>query len=201
MALKTCEELQIPIEDSFHYQEGIIIISKDDGKEKILIDTWKKLSSVLDDYEIKHNSPKIGRGEGNIIGLSVSKSGIKINNSDVANYIGDNLKYNFCSGGQINDYLKNYPDRKTVRIGDGKLLKSKSIDIDFRNIKVDLSYEVYQLSDNLMCLNYKWNNKNEDRELKFDKKSSKRFDCLTDQVIEIKPGAVNVDKWSRFYEK
>ncbi len=44
-------------------------------------------------------------------------------------------------------------------------------------------------------------NKNEDRELKFDKKSSKRFDCLTDQVIEIKPGAVNVDKWSRFYEK
>jgi hypothetical protein len=44
-------------------------------------------------------------------------------------------------------------------------------------------------------------NINEDRQLKFEKKSSKRFDCLTDQVIEIKPGAVNVDKWSRFYEK
>lgn len=160
LALRTCEELQIPIEDSLHYQEGIIIISKDNGKEKILIDTWKKLSSILDDYEIKHNSPKIGRGEGNIIGLSVSKSGIKINTSDVANYIGDNLKYNFCSGGQINDYLKNYPDRKTVRIGDGKLLISKSIDINFKDIKVDLSYEIYQLSDNLMCLNYKWNNKN-----------------------------------------
>jgi len=39
-------------------------------------------------------------------------------------------------------------------------LKSKSIDIDFINTKVDLSYEIYQLSDNLMCLNYKWNNKN-----------------------------------------
>lgn len=42
---------------------------------------------------------------------------------------------------------------------------------------------------------------NEDRQIKFEKKSSKRFNCLTDQVTEIKPGILNVDKWSKFYEK
>lgn len=42
---------------------------------------------------------------------------------------------------------------------------------------------------------------NEDRQLKFQKKSSKRFDCLTDQITEIKPGTMSVDKWSKFYEK
>lgn len=160
LALKTSEELGVPLENAYHYQEGIIIISKDNGKEKILIDTWKKLSETLDDYEIKNNSKKIGIGEGNLIGLSVAKSGIKINTPNVANFIGDNLKYNFCSGGQINDYIKNYPDRKTVRIGDGKLLNRNSIDVNFKDKIIDLSYEIYGLSDNLMCLTYKWNNNN-----------------------------------------
>jgi len=160
LALKISKELDIPFENAYHYQEGIIIISKDGGKEKILIDTWKKYAEILDEYEIKNNSKKIGIGEGNLIGLSVAKSGIKINTHDVANFIGDNLKYNFCSGGQIRDYLKNYPDRKTVRIGDGKLLNRKFIDINFKDKVVDLSYEIYELSDNLMCLIYKWNNNN-----------------------------------------
>ncbi len=92
--------------------------------------------------------------------MSVAKSGIKVNTPNVANFIGDNLKYNFCSGGQINDYIKNYPNRKTVRIGDGKLLNRNSIDVNFKDKIIDLSYEIYGLSDNLMCLTYKWNNNN-----------------------------------------
>jgi GR25 family glycosyltransferase involved in LPS biosynthesis len=160
LALQTSKELNIPIENAYHYQEGIIIICKDDGKEEILLDTWKKLSSVLDEFEIKNNSQRIGLGEGNLIGLSVAKSGIKINNNDVSNYIGDNLKYNFCSGGQINDYLKNYPGRKTVKIGDGVLLKSNSLNIEFKEKEVDLSYTIHEMNDNLIILTYDWNQNN-----------------------------------------
>jgi GR25 family glycosyltransferase involved in LPS biosynthesis len=160
LALLKSKELEIPIENAYHHQEGIVIICKDDGKEKILLDTWKKLSSVLDDYEIKNNVIRVGVGEGNLIGLSIAKSEIKVNTHDVANFVGDNLKYNFCSGGQIGDYIKNYPDRMTVKIGDGTLLKTNMVDVEFDNKSIDLTYEIYQLSDNLMCLTYKWNNKN-----------------------------------------
>ena len=160
LALKLSKDLDIPIEDSFHYQEGIIIICKDGGREKVLLDTWKSLSKVLDEYEISNNSSRIGLGEGNLIGLSISKSNIKVNSNDVSNYIGDNLKYNFCSGGQINDYLKNYPGRKTVKIGDGILLKSNKMDIDFKNTTVDLSYTIHEMNDNLIILTFDWNQDN-----------------------------------------
>lgn len=160
LALKTAKELDIPIENAYHYQEGIIIICKDEGREKTLLDTWKSLSSVLDDFEIKNNSQRIGLGEGNLVGLSVAKSGIKINNNDVSNYIGDNLKYNFCSGGQINDYLKNYPGRKTVKIGDGVLLKSNTININFKDKEIDLSYTIHEMNDNLIILTFEWNQNN-----------------------------------------
>ena len=160
LALRISKELDIPIDNAFHYQEGIIIICKDGGKEKILLDTWKKLSSVLDEYEITNNSDRIGLGEGNLVGLSVAKSGIKINNNDVSNYIGENLKYNFCSGGQINDYLKNYPGRKTVKIGDGILLKSNSLNVDFRGTDIDLSYTIHEMNDNLIILTFEWNQNN-----------------------------------------
>ncbi len=160
MALLKSKELEIPLENAYHYQEGAIIICKDGGKEKILLDTWRSLSSVLDDYEIYNNVKRIGVGEGNLLGLSVAKSEIKINSHDVANFIGDNLKYNFCSGGQIGDYIKNFPDRTTVKIGDGTLIKTNIVDVEFEDKLIDLTYEIYQLSDNLMCLTYKWNNKN-----------------------------------------
>ena len=160
LALQTAKKLGIPIENAYHYQEGIIIICKDEGREKSLLDTWKSLSSVLDDFEIKNNSQRIGLGEGNLVGLSVAKSGIKINNNDVSNYIGDNLKYNFCSGGQINDYLKNYPGRKTVKIGDGVLLKSNTININFKDKEIDLSYTIHEMNDNLIILTFEWNQNN-----------------------------------------
>jgi hypothetical protein len=44
-------------------------------------------------------------------------------------------------------------------------------------------------------------NVNEDRQIKFEKKVSKRFDCLTDKTQEIKPPNLTLDKWSKFYEK
>lgn len=160
LALQTAKKLDIPIENAYHYQEGIIIICKDEGREKSLLDTWKSLSSILDDFEIKNNSQRIGLGEGNLVGLSVAKSGIKINNNDVSNYIGDNLKYNFCSGGQINDYLKNYPGRKTVKIGDGVLLKSNTININFKDKEIDLSYTIHEMNDNLIILTFEWNQNN-----------------------------------------
>ena len=160
LALLKSKELEIPLENAYHYQEGAIIICKDNGKEKILLDTWRDLSSALDDYEIYNNVKRVGVGEGNLIGLSVAKSEIKINSHDVANFIGDNLKYNFCSGGQIGDYIKNFPDRTTVKIGDGTLVKTNTVNVEFEDKLIDLNYEIYQLSDNLMCLTYKWNNKN-----------------------------------------
>lgn len=160
LAIKISDELNIPKENAYHYQEGIIIISKENGKERILIDTWKQLANELDSYEITKNSRRIGAGEGNLIGLSIAKSEITVNNSDVSNYLGDNLKYNFYSGGQIGDYIKNYPDRKTVRISDGTMIKSNSINVEFENKIIDLSYSIYKISDNLMSLNYQWNNKN-----------------------------------------
>ncbi len=160
LALLKSKELEIPLENAYHYQEGALIICKDGGKEKILLDTWRSLSSVLDDYEIYNNVKRVGIGEGNLVGLSVAKSEIKINSHNVANFIGDNLKYNFCSGGQIGDYIKNFPDRTTVKISDGTLIKTNEINVEFDNKFIDLTYEIYQLSDNLMCLTYKWNNKN-----------------------------------------
>lgn len=160
LALKTSKELNVSIENAYHYQEGIIIICKNDNKEKILLDTWKNLSLILDQYEIENNSKRIGLGEGNLIGLSVVKSDIKINNNDISNHIGDNLKYNFCVGGQINDYLKNYPDRKTVKIGDGELINSNSLNINFKNKEIDLSYTIHEMNDNLMILTYEWNQNN-----------------------------------------
>ena len=55
-SIQTSKELNISIENAYHYQEGIIIICKDNGKEEVLLDTWKKLSFVLDEFEIKELS-------------------------------------------------------------------------------------------------------------------------------------------------
>jgi len=160
LALKISKELNIPIENAYHYQEGIIVISKDDGKENILLDTWKELSNKLDEFEIQNNSNRIGIGEGNLLGLSIAKSGIQINNGDVCNIIGDNLKYNFCSGGQIGDYIKNFPDRKTVTVGDGVLIKNNRVSVDFENKQIDLSYSIFDINDNLLMLTFNWNKNN-----------------------------------------
>lgn len=160
LALSTCRSLGIPIEDAYHYQEGMFVLSKDNGKEQVLLDTWKKLSIILDDFELRNGSNRLGVGEGNLFGLSVAKSGIKINSHYVSNFLGENLKYNFFAGGQMNDYIKNYPDRKTVKIGDGVLIKKDSVIVKFKDKDIDLSYDIYEINDNLMMMTFSWNENN-----------------------------------------
>ena len=41
----------------------------------------------------------------------------------------------------------------------------------------------------------------EDRQLKYEKKSLARFNCLTDKTLDVNPGTYSIDKWSKFYEK
>ena len=159
LALQISQDLDIDIDEAYHHQEGIIIISKDGGKEKILLDTWKTMSSKLDEFEINNGSNRIGIGEGNLIGLSIVRSGIRVNDNEVANYIGEDIKYNFF-GIYLERYIQNYPDRKSVKISDGTLISSKSIDIKFEDKFIDLNYKIFQLDNNLMTLTYEWNKNN-----------------------------------------
>jgi len=159
LALSLSKELNIPIDEAYHYQEGILIVSKEDDKWKVFLDTWRELSEKLDEYEILNGAKRIGIGEGNIVGLSVAKSGMKINSHDVSNQLGEDIKYNFY-GGFIKDYISKHPDRKTVRVSDGKLISKKTIDVQFKETSVDLSYTIFELNDNLFVLNFNWNTKN-----------------------------------------
>jgi GR25 family glycosyltransferase involved in LPS biosynthesis len=159
LALKLSNELGINTNNAFHHQEGMLILCKEDGKEKIFLETWKYLSEKLDEYEITNNSKKIGIGEGNIIGLSLSKSEMTINDETIPNYLGQDLKYNFY-GFHITNYCKNYPNRKTVKFGDGTLIKSNSIDVVFNDKIIDLSYSIFDLNEDLMILTFNWNENN-----------------------------------------
>jgi hypothetical protein len=159
LALSLSKELNIPIDKAYHYQEGILVVSKEDDKWKVFLDTWRELSEKLDEYEILNGSKRIGIGEGNIVGLSVAKSEMNINSLEVSNKLGEDIKYNFY-GGFIKDYIGKHPDRKTVRISDGKLISKKTIDVQFNETLVDLSYTIFELNDNLFVLNFNWNTKN-----------------------------------------
>ena len=78
------------------------------------------------------------------------------------------------------------------------LEKSVSSDKVFvQNLNISPKY-LKNLNDFNISESY---NINEDRQLKFEKKTSRRFDCLTDKTTELKPGTMSVDKWSKFYEK
>ena len=123
------------------------------------MDTWKAMSSKLDEFEINNGSNRIGIGEGNLIGLSIVRSSIRVNDNEVANYIGEDIKYNFF-GIYLERYIQNYPDRKSVKISDGTLISSKSIDIKFEDKFIDLNYKIFQLDNNLMTLTYEWNKNN-----------------------------------------
>jgi len=159
LALSLSEKLNIPINDAYHYQEGVLIVSKEENKWKVFLDTWKELSSSLDAHEMINGVDKIGVGEGNIVGLCVAKSGLKINSHNISNKFGEDIKYNFY-GGFISDYIKNFPDRKTVQLSEGKLISKNSVDIQFKEHKIDLSYSIFELNDNLFVLNFNWNLKN-----------------------------------------
>lgn len=159
LALSLSKDLDIPINDAYHYQEGILIVSKEDDKWKVFLDTWRELSKKLDEFEILNGVRRIGVGEGNIVGLAVAKSGMVVNSHDISNFIGEDIKYNFY-GGFIKDYIANHPDRKTVRVSDGKLLSQKTINVEFKEYSIDLSYTIFELNDDLFVLNFNWNTNN-----------------------------------------
>lgn len=159
LALSLSKDLDIPINEAYHYQEGILIVSKEDDKWKVFLDTWRELSKKLDEFEILNGVRRIGVGEGNIVGLAVAKSGMVVNSHDISNFIGEDIKYNFY-GGFIKDYIANHPDRKTVRVSDGKLLSQKTINVEFKEHFIDLSYTIFELNDDLFVLNFNWNTNN-----------------------------------------
>jgi GR25 family glycosyltransferase involved in LPS biosynthesis len=159
LALKLSNELNINTDNAFHHQEGMLTLCKEDGKEKIFLETWKYLSEQLDKYEEINNSRRIGVGEGHIIGLSLSKSEMTINDETTSNILGQDLKYNFY-GFHITNYTKNYPNRKTVKFGDGILIKSNSVDVIFNDKIIDLSYSIFDLNEDLMILTFSWNENN-----------------------------------------
>lgn len=159
LALRLSNELGIDTSNAFHHQEGMLILCKEDGKENIFLETWKYLSERLDEHEFLNNSKRIGIGEGNVIGLALSKSEITINDETIANILGQDLKYNFY-GFHITNYCKNYPNRKTVKFGDGTLIKSNSVDVAFGDKIIDLSYSIFDLNDDLMILTFNWNENN-----------------------------------------
>jgi hypothetical protein len=77
----------------------------------------------------------------------------------VSNILGEDIKYNFYTP-FIDDYIKNHPDRKTVKVSDGKLIKSNSTIIRFKDKEIDLSYSIFETLDNMMVLTFNWNNNN-----------------------------------------
>jgi GR25 family glycosyltransferase involved in LPS biosynthesis len=156
LALKTAKDLNIPIEKAYHYQEGMLVLSKEEDKTDIFLDTWEKMANILDDYEIQNGSYRIGVGEGNIFGLAIAKSNMKIHTHDISNYLGDDIKYNFY-GVYIEDYIRNFPNRKALHMSGGEFILKNNIYVDFEDKKIDLKYEIYKLDNNLCVLVFDWN--------------------------------------------
>jgi len=156
LAREICHDLRIPVEDAFHYQEGVLILSKDEDKHLKLLETWRVLADKLDSFEIESGSPRIGAGEGNLFGLAVAKSGIKINSHDFANLIGRDVKYNFY-GDVAEDFFKRNPNRRILIGNDGRLVANRTTQVKFQDKDVNLSFSVYELNDGLCSLNFKWN--------------------------------------------
>jgi hypothetical protein len=196
LALSLSNKLNIPIDEADHHQEGVIIISKEGGKENILLETWKKLSSPLDDFEIENGSKKIGVGEGNLLGLSIAKSQMSVHGPEIANSFGQDIKYNFYKGSQMEYYLKEFPGRKIVKFSDGELIKpEKLISVNFKDKKVDLTYKLHRSVDNVITLTFEWNTNNSveflDHEFKINEtvyhfNSNKNGDLLFEGKSNIK---------------
>ena len=158
LALKLCKTNDISEDKAYDYQEHFLIVCKENGKEKIFIDTWKMLANELDQFERQNGSKSIGIGEGNIIGLALEKSKMTIHNSHMFNVIGNCLKHNFEKLFQY--YYKKFPNRKTVKLNK-QFVTSKKIQVDFKDKKIDLSYSIYKIENNMMLLEFEWNKNNQ----------------------------------------
>lgn len=159
LAMSLVEELGVDYKKAKHFQEGIIILSKENGKEIKLLETWKYLAERLDEYEKKLGVIKLGVGEGNLFGLSLVHSDITINGPEICNIIGESLKYNFW-GIYKDAYLKNYPNRKIVRFTDAEIITQDNIKVEFKDKFVDLSYTIVKDDSGLLTLVFDWNKNN-----------------------------------------
>ena len=159
LALKLCEEMEINYEDSHHYQEGIIVVSKQFGKEQVFLNIWKKLAEQLDQYEEASGRVLLGIGEGNLIGLALTYSGLSIRDTEVCNILGESLKYNFY-GLYKEDYLKTYPDRKVVKSSEGIELGKGTFEVLFNDKIIDLTYNITLSEGDLICCSFDWNKAN-----------------------------------------
>lgn len=159
LALELCKELGIDHTKAMHYQEGMFIISKENGKEKILLDTWKKLTDRLDAHEIEQGSSRIGVGEGNLLGLALVKSEMTINSSEVCNILGDNIKYN-CYGNNMLHQLSLAKDRKMVESTGLTKIHEGSKMVKFEDKEVALEYTVLDGQDGMGAISFKWNQNN-----------------------------------------
>ena len=159
LALETCKKMNINYEQAYHFQEGILMISKQFGREEVFLNTWKALANVLDQYEEDMGVTRLGTGEGNLIGLALVHSGLQVRGSELCNLIGESLKYNFW-GIYKQEYLKNYPDRKIVVSSESDIIKEGTHNVEFDDKIIDLNYSLSKIDDNLLSLSFTWNKNN-----------------------------------------
>lgn len=156
LCLKTCSEAGIDIKNAIHYQEGILALCADNGRERGFLNLWRSLAEKLDEYEKKAKSEKIGQGEGNLIGIAVSESKITVNSEDFLNFLGRDIKYNFY-GTCMENYINQTPNRKTVENYKGSPLFNNKIQISFKDKNVNLKYKIYEHSSDILCMTFEWN--------------------------------------------
>jgi hypothetical protein len=151
--------MNINYEQAYHFQEGILMISKQFGREEVFLNTWKELANVLDQYEEENGVTRLGTGEGNLIGLALVRSGLQVRGSELCNLIGESLKYNFW-GIYKQEYLKNYPDRKIVVSSESDIIKEGTHNVEFDGKMIDLNYSLSRIDENLLSLSFTWNKNN-----------------------------------------
>jgi GR25 family glycosyltransferase involved in LPS biosynthesis len=157
LLLKKCSEMGINIDDAFHFQEGILALCKEDGKEINFLNIWKSLANCMDEYEENMQSEKIGQGEGNLIGLAASSSAITMNTEDLLNAIGEDIKYNFY-GMSMDHYISQFPKRKMVQKYSGLPTHKGEKSVEFKDKKIELSFKIFKHNEDLSCLQFEWNN-------------------------------------------
>lgn len=156
-ALEICKAYGIPIEEAFHFQEGMLVVAKENEKELKFLKMWKTLANKLDDFE-RSNDPngRIGVGEGNLVGLALAYSGMTIRDPKIINCFGDDLKYNYLAASS--EYNINFPDRKILKSTEGVEIKKGSCVVAFKGIENDivLSYSISQIDKNELLLVFDW---------------------------------------------
>lgn len=157
--LDICSKLGFNFKDAEHWQEGFLILSKEDGKEQTFLYTWEKLANELDKFELENNAPRLGVGEGNLIGIAVATSKLTVHNSDMCNLLGEHVRYN-ADGKKIYGYLEQYPKKKRVEFVDYEKLITKKIDVNFQEKKIDLEVTIFDTKENFLILYFEWNKLN-----------------------------------------